>query len=126
MCIYARIQAHICGSPASDSVFSTPRQFAPSLDTKLGFGDLQDGKPVDLDLPWAMKISRVSGSRYFFLLQFSSFSLTEVKWLGTYHSCTTRMRVLQRKTKAFCLLAIEKQMNPGRILTPCFIPPKYS
>ncbi|KAG1813254.1 uncharacterized protein BJ212DRAFT_422216 [Suillus subaureus] len=48
--------------------YRTPRQFAPSSDTKSSFGDLQDGKPVDLDLPWAMKISRVPGSKYLSVL----------------------------------------------------------
>ncbi|KAG1885960.1 hypothetical protein F4604DRAFT_1646552 [Suillus subluteus] len=48
--------------------YRTPRQFVPSSDTKSSFGDLQDGKPVDLDLPWAMKISRVPGTRYLSVL----------------------------------------------------------
>ncbi|KAG2062337.1 hypothetical protein BDR06DRAFT_966134 [Suillus hirtellus] len=48
--------------------YRTPRQFAPLSDTKYSFGDLQDGKAVDLNLPWAMKISRVSGSRHLSLL----------------------------------------------------------
>ncbi|KAG2356265.1 hypothetical protein BDR07DRAFT_1423850 [Suillus spraguei] len=48
--------------------YRTPRQFAPSLDTKSSSGDLQDSKPVNLDLPWAMKISRVPGSRHLSVL----------------------------------------------------------
>ncbi|KAG1774068.1 hypothetical protein EV702DRAFT_558139 [Suillus placidus] len=48
--------------------YRTPRQFAPSSDTKSSFGDLQDGKPADIDLPWAMKISRVPGSRHLSVL----------------------------------------------------------
>ncbi|KAG1754829.1 uncharacterized protein EDB91DRAFT_255420 [Suillus paluster] len=48
--------------------YRTPRQFAPSSDTKSGFGDLRDSKPIDLDLPWAMKISRVPGSRHLSIL----------------------------------------------------------
>ncbi|KAG2155623.1 hypothetical protein DEU56DRAFT_847357 [Suillus clintonianus] len=48
--------------------YRTPRQFAPPSDTKSGFGDLQGGEPVDLDLPWAMKISRVPGSRHLSVL----------------------------------------------------------
>ncbi|KAG2156676.1 uncharacterized protein EDB93DRAFT_926724 [Suillus bovinus] len=48
--------------------YRTPRQFVPSSDTKSSFGDLQDGQPVDINLPWAMKISRVLGSRHLSLL----------------------------------------------------------
>ncbi|KAG0707521.1 hypothetical protein DFH29DRAFT_628554 [Suillus ampliporus] len=48
--------------------YRTPRQFTPSSDSKPGFGDLQDSKPVDLDLPWAMKISRILGSRHLSVL----------------------------------------------------------